>query len=388
MNAQIITSFLDTDLYKLTMLQAFWDQYPYSQMCWKFTCRNKGVKLGFLSEEILQQLDYLYKLKITDDEADYLLSLGFFKKDFVDYLRNEFFFRPDVIVENINDELVITVKGAFEVNLFEVYVLAIVNEIYFDKISKANSGIDYKDEGHKRLLKKIEKLKEYPDLVFAEFGTRRRFSKHWQESVVSVLKLNCKNIIGTSNVYLAKKYGLKPIGTVAHEWTMAHLGFVERIEKAQGRALHVWQQEYGNRLGIALSDTFTTDAFLRDFTFILANSYDGVRHDSGDPIIFGYKIINHYISLGIDPLTKTIVFSDGLDIDKAISIFKEFQGKIKISFGIGTNLSNDVGLNALNIVMKLTRCNYVNCVKLSDNSGKEMGEPYMINSVKEAYEVR
>jgi nicotinate phosphoribosyltransferase len=376
------------------MLQAYYHQYPTATGKWVFRCRNKDIKLGFLAQDVAIQINDLKKLKLTDDEAEYLLSLGYFQQDFVIWLKDDFqvdLSRLQISVDN-EGHLQITVKGKLtDINILEVWILAIVNELYF-KYDAAANGLKEADlfsEGWRRILEKSNKLKDYPNLKFAEFGTRRRYSADWQDFAVKELVNKCpSNIVGSSNVGLAMKYGIKPIGTVAHEWTMSHLGLVDRIEQAQSRALHVWQQEYGQDLGIALTDTFTTDAFFRDFEFPVARAYSGVRQDSGDPIEFGNKMVAHYEKIGIDPRKKDIIFSDSLDVDKAINIWRHFAGRVGVSFGIGTNLSNDVGRKPLNIVMKLLECNGTPLVKLSDDIGKAMGDLEMIERVKTAYDVK
>jgi len=390
----IVNSLLDSDLYKLSMLQAYYHQYPTAVGRWEFKCRNEDVKLGFLAKEVEAQIRMIKGLNLASSEGFYLLSLGYFKEDFVHWLESEFVVDLDNlrVWSNEDGQLEISVSGKLtDVNILEVYILSIVNELYFRHDAKENdlSIVDLHSEGWRRILEKTTKLKEYPNLKFAEFGTRRRYSREWQDFVVRELVKKCpNNIVGTSNVALAMKHGIKPIGTCAHEFSMSHLGLVDNIEQAQSRALHVWQQEYGDKLGIALSDTFTTDAFLRDFNFPLARAYQGVRQDSGDPIEFGEKMIAHYQKIGIDPRRKDIVFSDGLTIDKAISIWKHFAGRIGISFGIGTSLSCDLGRKPLNIVMKLMECNRVPLVKLSDDLGKTMGDPEMVEKVKKAYGVK
>jgi nicotinate phosphoribosyltransferase len=381
------------------MLQAFYHQYPNAVGRWEFKCRNEDVKLGPLVNQVREQIDMLADVRVTKADTDYLMGLGYFKQSFLKWFGTEFQLDPTLVSVGVKDgDLEIIAEGKLiDINIFEVYILSIVNELYFnslvdpviDQACGRTGGaplLNYQI-GMDRLDQKIKSLKDYPNLKFAEFGTRRRYSKRWQANVVSRLVSNCPNIVGTSNVHLAKKFNIKPIGTVAHEFSMAHLSFVDRLEQAQGRALHVWRQEYDQSLGIALSDTFTTDAFLRDFGFSVARAYDGVRHDSGCPFEFGHKMIEHYKSIGIDPRRKAIIFSDGLDIPLAIKIWKEFAGLISVSFGIGTNFSNDVGIKPLNIVMKLLECNGKPTIKLSDNVGKAMGDAKMIEMVKEAYKV-
>jgi nicotinate phosphoribosyltransferase len=389
----IINSLLNIDYYKLTMLQAYYHQYPTAVGRWKFLCRNKDIKLGFLVDEVIEEVLQLSNLRLSIKERSFLESTGDFKEDFLNWFQDgmEFDFQ-NLSITNRNGELKITVEGKLiQVNLLEVYILSIVNELYFkDDFEKNNLYLsEVFKEGFKNLDRSIDLLKDYPDLKFAEFGTRRRYSHQWQDEVIRYLKQNCpNNLAGTSNVYFAMKHGLKPIGTCAHSWTCSHLGLVDDIKEAQKRALYVWKQEYGSKLGIALSDTFTSKAFFRDFDVNLSNLYDGTRHDSGDPVSYGYNVIQHYRDSGIDPKTKVIVFSDGLDIDKAIELYKEFNGKIGVNFGIGTSLTNSVGRNPLNIVMKLLECNGTPVVKLSDEPGKEIGDPQMLEKVKEAYKIK
>jgi len=397
----IIESMLDTDLYKLSMMQAVFHQYPNATGEYEFKCRNEGVKLGFLKDQVIAEIKNLENLCLTQDERNYLLKLGYFKEDYLEYLINFKYDASNCDVECTPDgDLTIETHGKWlETILFEVPVLAIVNELYFRYKTKDDPAVaKFKNgeydglipegclfKGDTKLTSKICDLSEFPRLTFAEFGTRRRFSSKWQKHVLTRLHRECPQLVGTSNVHLAMNLGIKPIGTVAHEWIMSHLGLVDNIKVAQKRAMHVWQQEYGSYLGIMLTDTFTTEAFFKDFDKVLAEGFDGCRHDSGDPIKFGYRVIEHYKKLNIDPRTKTIVFSDGLDIPEAIRIYKEFTGLIGVSFGIGTNLSNDCSIPPLNIVIKLLELNGTHLIKLSDVPGKTMGDPEMVEKVKQAY---
>lgn len=388
---RIITSILDTDIYKLYMLQAFYHQYPNATGHWEFKCRNKDIKMGFLKDQVIEQVTSLSKLKLSMKEAYFLKDTGYFSNDFINWFQNGFFLDPKLVkVEDINGELKIECKGKLIlINLFEIFILSIVNELYFIN-DRQGSGLKLHEvmaTGGKNLIKEISKLEDHPDIKFIEFGTRRRYSKEWQKQVVGLLNNVCPNMIGTSNMKLAMDLKINPIGTCAHEWTMAHLGLVDRIEQAQKRSLCVWQQEYGSKLAIALSDTFTTNSFLRDFDSNLSNSFSGLRQDSGNPFKFGDKVISHYKNMNIDPMTKTIVFSDSLDIDKTIEIYNYFKDRINVVFGIGTFLTNNVGIKPLNIVMKLMSCNNTPCVKLSDDIGKAMGDTNMIKKVKSAYGV-
>ena len=379
----IITSVLDLDLYKLTMHQAVYHQYFNEKVVYEFKCRNKDVDLSHLYYEVQKQVALIHhNLTVKPDEIEYLESTGLFAKDYLKYLGGVIGPLGGKVIVNKNDGLHISVHGSWvDTILWETIILSIVNELYFR--SKPFDRV----LARQILNDKISALRNYPEIKIAEFGTRRRYSHLWQDEVIGFMASQCPtNLIGTSNVYFAKKHGLKPIGTMAHEWFMAHMGITPNFASAQKRALYVWQQEYAGKLGVALSDTFSSKAFFQDFNYQLATMYDGLRHDSGDPIVFGDAAIRHYESLNIDPKTKSIVFSDGLDIPAAIALWRYFHDKINVSFGIGTNLTNDVGHKALNIVMKLTQCNGIETVKISDNIGKAMGPLVYINEIKRIYD--
>jgi len=381
----IIESILDDDLYKFSMQQAIFHQYPNAEVAYEFKCRNEDVKLGFLADDVQAEVEALGKLEVEDAEVSYLKSLGFFKNDYLQYLLRYRYNPEQVVIRNWKDQLEVDIEGPWlETILWEVKLLAIINELYFRETSDFRS---VEGEGNRRLRDKINLIRPFLTLLFAEFGTRRRRSREWQEHVVTEMHQNLPQMIGTSNVHLAHLLMLKPIGTQAHEWFSAHLALVDNLREAQKRALYVWLQEYGTDLGIALTDTFTSDAFFEDFNIVLAREFAGVRHDSGDPVRFGERVINHYQKFGIDPRTKSLIFSDGLDIPKAIDLYKRFVGRIGVSFGIGTNLTNDLGPTPLNIVIKLIQCNGIPVVKLSDNPTKAIGDPAMIKNVKEEYGV-
>jgi nicotinate phosphoribosyltransferase len=285
--------------------------------------------------------------------------------------------------------LFITAEGKWlDTILFEIYILSIVNELYFKATTRFEN---IQEEAHYRLTQKIEMIKLYPQLKISEFGTRRRYSKAWQEYVlIRLIKEVPNNIVGTSNVYLAMKLGIKAHGTMAHEFISAHLALVENISEAQKRAFFSWLQEYDKDLGTALTDTFTTKAFFNDFGVVLSNGFSGMRHDSGDPFVFARNCIAHYKKMGIDPRTKFLIFSDGLTIRKAVEIWKAFAGEIGLAFGIGTHLTNDMAelISPLNIVMKLIWCNGKECVKIGDGKGKGIGgENGMMLEVKKAFKV-
>jgi len=382
----IVTSMIDTDSYKINMQNYVFKQHPLAEVEYDFVCRNKDVNLGFLKDEIVEQVNNLRDIRLTKQEADYLRAVRFLSKEYLDFLEN-FEFNPEkhVIIESVDKKLFIKIKGKWiDTILYEVPILAIVNELYFRETSEFNT---IRGVGERNLRDKINLIRQYPTFHFADFGTRRRYSKAWQEYVVKELKRHCPQLIGTSNVKLAMELGIKAIGTIAHEIIQCNLAFVDDIRQAQKRAFYTWMETYGTDNGIALSDTFTTKAFFKDFDFVLANNFQGVRQDSGSPIEFGRNMINHYKKMGIDPITKTIVFSDGLTVPKAIEIYKEFVGLIGVSFGIGTSLTNDLSVTPLNIVIKVTRCNGLPVIKLSDDITKAIGDKEMIEKVKKAYDI-
>ncbi len=379
MNKAIIQSLLDTDLYKFSMMQVFLHQSPGAQGEYRFVCRNnKGKKLGLLADAIREEISSLCTLRFTEEELEYMGSLRYIKADFVDWLRLFQFQERFVTVESDPkdpDYLNIVAKGPLlHVMLFEIFVLAIVNELYFRQFDQAACL----EEGRKRLLDKISFVqeqtrttqREFP-FVVADFGVRRRFSRDWQEEVVGLLVKELPDVVrGTSNVDLARRLGITPIGTMAHEYLQAHQAFEYRLRDFQKMALENWVKEYRGDLGIALTDVVGMDAFLGDFDLYFAKLFDGLRHDSGDPYQWANKAIAHYRALKINPSTKSLVFSDGLTFPAAVDLWKAFGNDIRTSFGIGTNLTNDMGPDALNIVMKLVSCNGSPVAKLSDSSGK------------------
>jgi len=383
--APIITSLLDNDLYKFTMLQAMLHQFPQTHGVYRFRCRNNkdaAYPLADIQKDLEQQLDSLCELRFLPDELEYLRSLRFIRSDFVDYLEL-FKLKRRFITVSTDDKgrLFIDIEGPMiQAMFFEVFVLAIVNELYFNALSN-DSVIE---EGQRRLDAKVMLLHQYsekqaqygqdtPPFIVADFGTRRRFSRRWQAHVVETLhKAEPKIVSGTSNVYLAKQLGMTPIGTMAHEFMQAFQALDVRLRDSQKAALEAWVHEYRGDLGIALTDVVGMDAFLRDFDLYFAKLFDGLRHDSGDPYIWGDKAIAHYEKLKIDPKTKILTFSDGLTLEKAWELHQYFKGRIRTSFGIGTNLTNDMGITPINIVLKLVECNGQPVAKLSDSPGKTM----------------
>ncbi len=371
----IIQSLLDTDLYKFSMMQVVLHHFPGAQVEYRFKCRSKGIDLQPYIEEIREEIHGLCQLRFTDDELDYLRNLRFIKGDFVEFLG--LFHLPEkcitVAAGQEAGEISIEVKGSWlHTILFEIPVLAIVNEVYFR--NKA-PDLDYQ-EGRRRLVEKIQLITSSPDMSnfkVAEYGTRRRFSGEWHHEVVQTLQKQMGgNFAGTSNVLMAKQYGVTPLGTMGHEYLQACQALGPRLRDSQVFALEKWAKEYRGDLGIALSDVYGTNAFLRDFDMYFCKLFDGARHDSGDPFEWGERLLAHYQNNRVDPVTKTLVFSDGLSFPVAMDIHRRFNGRCKVSFGIGTNLTNDLGVKPLQIVMKMVRCNGQPVAKVSDEPEKTM----------------
>lgn len=376
--APIINSLLENDLYKFPMWQAMLHKRPAAEAEYEFVCRNiPAYPLSELVDEIRLELEHLYHLRFSDDELAYLENLGFLKADFLDFLAL-FRFQPKYLqVFADGEQLIIRAKGPqVQVMNFEIFCLCIVSEVYFRRFDHTALIA----EGRRRLDSKIALLQDFAKhpqqthpFEFFDFGLRRRAFGAWQHEVVSTLHKSVPNLLkGTSNVYLAKQLGLSPIGTMAHEYLQSYQVHNVRLRDFQRAALADWLQEFQGKLGVALTDTIGMDAFLRDFDQHFATLFEGLRHDSGDPFVWGEKAIAHYQALHIDPHSKRLVFSDSLDISKAIALYRHFADRIQLGFGIGTHLTNDLGVQPLNIVMKLVRCNGEPVVKLSDAPGKTL----------------
>jgi nicotinate phosphoribosyltransferase len=390
----IITSLLETDLYKFTMWQTMLHRHPQTQAEYTFVCRNQSAyPLAELLQEVNRQLDHLCSLQFHADELAYLKTLRFIKPDFIDFLRIFRFQREFIRAWADGPALRIVAEGPqVHVMAFEIYVLAIVNELYFRRFD-ATSALD---EGRRRLRSKIDRLRalssEPPQVhpfQFFDFGLRRRFARAWHREVIGTLKEEVPDLFkGTSNVLLARDFGLVPIGTMAHEYLQTYQGLGVRLRDHQKAALEDWVQEYRGDLGTALTDVVGMDAFLGDFDLYFAKLFDGLRHDSGDPIVWGEKALAHYAKLRIDPCTKRLVFSDALDVERSIALYRHFAARTQVGFGIGTHLTNDMGLQPLNIVMKLTRCNGQPVAKLSDSPGKTMCDDTMfVDYLRKVFEV-
>ena len=378
----IITSLLDTDLYKFTMMQVVLHQFPGAQVEYRFKCRNPGVQLAPHVDQIRDEIRALCTLRFQDAELAYLRSLRFIKSDFVDFLAlfrlNEKYIQVSALPTG---EIDICITGPWlHTILFEIPVLAIVNEVYFRNTQKQPNF----PEGRRRLDAKIAQLQAdgLESLKIADYGTRRRFSRAWHEEVLRVLcaRLGTDDrgnggagqLAGTSNVLYAMQLGLTPLGTMAHEYLQACQSLGPRLRDTQVFGFEMWAKEYRGDLGIALSDVYGMNAFLRDFDLYFCKLFDGARHDSGDPFSWGERLLQHYRNNRVDPLTKTLIFSDALTVPRIIELHQRFHGRCQLAFGIGTNLTNDLGHEPLQIVIKMTRCNDQPVAKLSDAPGKNM----------------
>ncbi len=371
---RIVQNLLDTDLYKLTMMQAVLHNYPNVEVEWEFRCRN-GEDLRPYLAEIRYQIERLCELSLSSDQLAFLERINFMKPDFLRFLGLFRFNLRYIQTSIVDDQLSIRLRGPWlHVILFEVPLLAIVSEV--------RNRVRYREvtlgQAREQLYRKFDWLTanasadELAELQVADFGTRRRFSYKVQEEVVTVLKHDFPGrFVGTSNVHLARELDIKPLGTMAHEWIMAHQQLGPRLIDSQSAALDCWVREYRGLLGIALTDCITMDAFLSDFDLYFAKLFDGLRHDSGDPVMWAEKAIAHYQKLGIDPMSKTLVFSDGLNLPKSLEIFRALRGRINVSFGIGTNLTCDIpGVEPMSIVLKMTDCNGQPVAKISDEAAK------------------
>jgi len=372
----IITSLLDTDLYKFTMMQVVLHQFPGAQVEYRFKCRNPGIDLAPHVEEIREEIAWLCTLRFRERELEYLRSMRFIKSDFVDFLGLFQLNTKYIEVSRARvdgGEIEIVIKGPWlHTILFEIPVLAIVNEVFF----RNNQPHPDYAEGRRRLREKIALVRADSALAgvrIADYGTRRRFSRLWHDEVLLTLKDQLgENLAGTSNVMFAFKHGLTPLGTMAHEYLQACQALGPRLRDSQTFGFEVWAKEYRGDLGIALSDVYGLAAFLRDFDMYFCKLFDGARHDSGDPLDWGERLIAHYDRNRVDPKTKVLVFSDALTFPRVVELFRRFDGRARLAFGVGTNLTNDLGYTPMQIVVKMVRCNGQPVAKLSDSPEKNM----------------
>lgn len=377
----IITSLLDTDLYKFTMMQVVLHQFPGAQVEYRFKCRNAGAPgvsdLAPYVREIREEIRALCSLHFQDAELAYLRGMRFIKSDFVDFLGLFHLNEKYVSVKALpSGEIEVVIEGPWlHTILFEIPVLAIINEVYFRNTQKLADVM----EGRKRLDAKIGLLKGegLSTLKIADYGTRRRFGQAWHEEVLRTLIARlgagtAGQFAGTSNVLFAMKLGLTPLGTMAHEYLQACQALGPRLRDSQVFGFESWAKEYRGDLGIALSDVYGMSAFLRDFDLYFCKLFDGARHDSGDPFAWGERLIEHYRKNRVDPKTKTLIFSDALTVPRTIELYQQFRDRCQLAFGIGTNLTNDLGYEPLQIVIKMVRCNGQPVAKLSDTPSKNM----------------
>ncbi|MRM93472.1 nicotinate phosphoribosyltransferase [Riemerella anatipestifer] len=384
-----LKSIIDNDFYKITMQNAVVKLFPTARVKYEFINRGKHFFPEGFANELRKAVDSMAELKLTKKEKLYLQeTCPYLDLPYLDFLEGYHYDPSEVKIVQEGNDIGVSVEGLwYRTILWEVPLLALISELHY-RMNKME-----RDSNETVVHNTVEKSRKLNELgvTFAEFGTRRRHSYKVHQLVMEALMEEKGQFIGTSNVHFAMKYGVKPIGTHAHEWFMFHAaeyGF----KMANQLALEHWVDVYRGDLGVALSDTYTTEVFFRQFDKKFAKLFDGVRHDSGDPIEFAKKTIEHYESFGINPNFKYIIFSDGLNLEKVEEITNATRGTIGISFGIGTNLTNDVGLKPMNIVMKLIGVqapngDWIPTVKLSDERGKYTGEPKMIELAKEVLRI-
>jgi nicotinate phosphoribosyltransferase len=379
----MVHSLLDTDFYKLTMMQVVLHHYASAWVRYAFKWRNWDemhlkISLSDFKSKIDAQIDRLCELRFKEEELNYLAAFYFFKPDFIEYLRLFQLNRAYIHTAVGDGQLKVDIEGPWlNTILYEIPMLATISELY-SSLHGVDDGTWLK-EGRRRLVEKVEFLNKAivggQPFKFAEFGTRRRAAYAWQEEVLKYLKDNCVgSLVGTSNTHFAMKLGIRPIGTMAHEFFQAHQQLGPRLVDSQKAALQCWADEYRGELGIALSDTMGFDKFLKDFDRFFALLFDGCRQDSGDPIQWTEKLMAHYKKMRIDPRSKSAIYSDGLTLESAVDIFSRFHDQIQVSFGIGTNLTNDCGFVAPQVVIKMVECNHRPVAKLSDTEDKGMCE--------------
>lgn len=386
----VLHSMLDTDAYKLHMQQAVFHHYYDVHVAAEFRCRGDDL-LGIYADAIREQVETMQSLKLQDDEYQWLSGLPFFKQDYLNWLR-EFRYDPrQVTVSNDNGKLNIRLEGPWrEVIMWEVPLLAVISELVH-RYRSPDVGIPLALETLEHKLADFSRMTADIDTSafrLMDFGTRRRFSRDVQQAIVERLQQE-PWFVGTSNYDLARRLSLTPMGTQAHEWFQAHQQISPELATSQRVALAAWLEEYPNQLGIALTDCITMDAFLRDFGPEFAQRYQGLRHDSGDPVEWGEKAIAHYEKLGIDPLSKVLVFSDNLDLGKAVELYRHFSSRVNLSFGIGTRLTCDLPqVKPLNIVIKLVECNGKPVAKLSDSPGKTIcHDKAFVRALRKAFDL-
>ena len=386
----VLHTLLDPDAYKLHMQQAVFHHYYDVHVAAEFRCRGDDL-LGIYADSIREQVDAMQHLTLQDDEYQWLSGLPFFKTDYLNWLR-DFRYKPEqVTVTNENGKLDIRLEGPWrEVIMWEVPLLAVISELAH-RYRSPEMGVAQAVASLENKLAAFTTLTEGLDMSrfrLMDFGTRRRFSREVQQAIVKRLQQE-PWFVGTSNYDLARRLNLTPMGTQAHEWFQAHQQISPDLANSQRAALAAWLEEYPNQLRIALTDCITMDAFLRDFGPEFAERYQGLRHDSGDPVEWGEKAIAHYQKLGIDPMSKVLVFSDNLDLAKAVELYRHFNTRVNLSFGIGTRLTCDIPqVKPLNIVIKLVECNGKPVAKLSDSPGKTIcHDKAFVRALRKAFDL-
>lgn len=400
----IIKSQLDTDYYKISMGNHVFLHHPDIEVEYALTNRTKKVPLAehVDVDELREQLDYARTIRMAEDELGYLANIRvsndgqqfLFSQSYIGFLRQNRLPAYELSVRDGQFDLKFGKGDRWASAIYwETIALPIITELYTRALIKNMTRFE-KDcliaEGLLRLQKKIGILRKYPDITFIEFGTRRRYSGWWQDQVVQILVNEMPmQFLGTSNVYLAKKYGIPAIGTIAHEEDMVYAGLAgndnDAVRNAHQRLLNDWWDLYGWDLSIALTDTFGSSFFFQNMTEEQARKWKGLRQDSGNPFEFGEQAIKFYMNYGIDPREKLIVFSDGLDVNAIIALADRFRGRIHFTFGWGTNLTNDLGLPTLSLVIKAVKANGNGLVKLSDNLAKAIGAPEDVERYKRIF---
>ncbi|EPJ7334836.1 nicotinate phosphoribosyltransferase [Citrobacter amalonaticus] len=386
----VLHSLLDTDAYKLHMQQAVFHHYYDVQVAAEFRCRGDDL-LGIYADTIREQVNAMQHLRLQDEEYQWLSGLPFFKADYLNWLRDFRYNPQQVSISNDNGKLNIRLTGPWrEVIMWEVPLLAVISELVH-RYRSPEVGVAQALDTLETKLVDFSALTSSLDMSrfhLMDFGTRRRFSREVQQAIVKRLQQESW-FVATSNYDLARRLSLTPMGTQAHEWFQAHQQISPELATSQRAALAAWLNEYPDQLGIALTDCITMDAFLRDFGSEFATRYQGLRHDSGDPVEWGEKAIAHYEKLGIDPHSKTLVFSDNLDLNKGVDLYRHFSSRVKLSFGIGTRLTCDIPqVKPLNIVIKLVECNGKPVAKLSDSPGKTIcHDKAFVRALRKAFDL-
>lgn len=387
----LISSLLDSDFYKITMMRVAFERFTAACVKYRFVCRTKDVDLRPMQAALRAQVDRLAELSFTNEELAWLRQFPYLSDGFVNALKNFRLVADDVHIGERDGQLEVLVEGPWwRTILWEVPILALISELYHRAQGHVSSEAEA--EGQRRAEDKIAFLKAQSDernrFLVIDMGTRRRFSGAWQQRIVRFLSQGAPNVFkGTSNMLLSKETGLRLYGTMAHEYISAFQAMVHPAD-SQRVALDTWMDVYRGDLGTALTDTIGMDAFFRDFDRKLALSFSGCRQDSGDPHVWGRRLIDHYKALGIDPMSKTAVFSDNLDIPKAYALYQDFADETNTLFGIGTNLTNDLGTPRLSIVMKMVALNDRPVAKISDEPGKAIcDDPLHLAYLKHVYGV-